>query len=168
MRVLGVDPGYRHLGLAVIETEPLTLSYSQTVVVGTSDAPQSYTHTLVPYLNNIQAEFHFEAIGTETPPFIEGQIQTTAMLHRVFAIIETWAFMQAPKIEIRYRAPMALKAAARRLLGIADPKENGKAMMRRALIQIVGASGKTDHENDAALAAIASYTDALGTARPAA
>lgn len=160
MRVLGVDPGYCHLGLAVVEFSETgaapTVLWSQDVYVGETTSPERYSQTIVPYLNNIHAEWGFQAVGTETPPFIQQQIQTTALIHRVFGNIECWAFER--ELPVRYVSPVSIKSQARRLLGLTDVKENSKAMIRAAVEQILGGKARrTSHENDAVFAAWACW-----------
>lgn len=160
MRVLGFDPGVKNLGLAVLDREapgePLEVLWSANMFVGEMDAPDTYSRSLVPYLDNIFNEFHFEAVGGEEPPIIMEQIKTTARIQRVCGILDGWAC--AHDLKVRTRPPTTLKAAARRLLRIEDPKENSKNMMRAAVEKILGGKARrTSHENDAVFAAWACW-----------
>lgn len=156
MRVLGADPGFRHLGLAVVEfsetgAAPVVL-WSQDVYVGDADHPERYAPMLVPYLENVYGEWSFTAVAAETPPMIQKNLKTSCMLQRTFGVVDGWA--AARGIPVQYRSPVNLKAAARRLLGITDAKENSKGMMRAACEHILGGKAlRTSHENDALFAA---------------
>lgn len=161
MRVLGIDPGYKNLGLAVVELSETgaapTVLWSQDVYVGETATPEHYSQTLVPYLNNVYSQWEFTAIGTETPPFIQQQIQTTALIHRVFGNIECWAYERG--LPVRYIFPTTIKTKARNLLGIKDVKENSKGLIRTAVEHILGGKARrTSHENDAVFAAWACWT----------
>lgn len=158
MLTLGVDIGFRNCGLCVasVSAGSAEVAWSTNLHVGDSDHPQHYSRTLVPYLNRIYDEFHFEALGAETPPFIQQQIKTTALLHRVFGHIECWAYERG--LPIKYIPPTGIKAAARELTGCADPKENSKRLIRLAVEQLVGGKARrTNHENDAVFAAWACW-----------
>lgn len=159
---LGIDVGFTNLGLAVVDMgpdAPVSVAWSQNVYVGDSGHPQHFSKTLVPYLNNIYAEYQFTCIGAETPPFIVGQIKTTALLHRVFGNIECWAHERG--LPVRYVAPMAIKRRAQRLVGETDKKRTEKALIREAVERLVGGKARrTNHENDAAFAAWACWAGA--------
>lgn len=160
MRVLGCDPGVIHLGLAVVEFSetggaPVVL-WSQDVHVGDTSHPERYGPMLCPYLTNIHAEWSFTCIGAETPPMIQDNLKTTAMLQRTFGVVDGWAACHA--LPVKYASPVSLKAAARRVLGITDAKETSKGMMRLACEQILGGKARrTSHENDAFFAAWVCY-----------
>lgn len=160
MRVLGIDPGYKNLGLAVVEFSETgaapTVLWSQAAYVGETASPEHYSRTIIPYLNNIYTDWAFTAVGAETPPFIREDVQTTALIHRVFGNIECWAFERG--LPVRYVSPRSIKAKARRLLGITDVEENSKGLIRTAVEQIVhGKAQRTSHENDAVFAAWACW-----------
>lgn len=160
MLVLGLDPGFRNLGMAVVSVsgESAEVTWSTNLHVGDGDGPQHYSKTLVPYLNRIYDEFRFEAVGAETPPFIQQQIKTTALLHRVFGNIECWAYER--DLPVRYIMPTGIKARARALTGETNPKENSKALIRAAVERLVhGKARRTNHENDAVFAAWACWGD---------
>lgn len=160
LRVLGADPGFKNLGLAVVEfsetgAAPVVL-WSQDVYVGDADHPERYAPMLVPYLENVYGEWSFTAVAAETPPMIQKNLKTSCMLQRTFGVVDGWAACRG--IPVQYRSPVALKAAARRVLGITDAKESSKGMMRAACEQILGGKARrTSHENDAFFAAWVCY-----------
>ena len=80
MIVLGVDPGYRNLGLCIVRIEEhstrLEILFSRNMSVGKATAPLMFTKFLWPELLRLHKEYKIEAIASETPPFIMGQIKT--------------------------------------------------------------------------------------------
>ena len=79
MRILGVDPGYRNLGLALLdineEQRIVTPLWSGSLSVGTADNGLNYVKFLWPKLNEIYAEHGCDGVASETPPFIMRQIK---------------------------------------------------------------------------------------------
>ncbi len=164
MIVLGIDPGYRNLGLSVVKVsddgKEFEILHSDSVSVGKATAPLLFAKFLWPKLSRLSEEYGpIEAIGTETPPFIMGQIQTTAFLWSVSSIIAAWACDRG--IPMRNTSPIGLKRATAKLLEIPFNRKGmaSKKDVRRAVERVVGkgTSGKTSHENDATLAVIALF-----------
>jgi Holliday junction resolvasome RuvABC endonuclease subunit len=120
MIVLGVDPGYRNLGLSIVKIEEhstkLEVLHSQNMSVGKATAPMMFTKFLWPELERLHEKYKIEAIASETPPFIMGQIKTTAFLWAVSSIIVSWA--HAHEIPFRHASPISLKRAVSRVLQI--------------------------------------------------
>lgn len=165
MRILGVDPGYRNLGLALLdineEQRIVTPLWSGSLSVGTADNGLNYVKFLWPKLNEIYAEHGCDGVASETPPFIMRQIKTTAMLWSVSSVISCWAYTSG--LSFRHAAPMTLKRAVSRALGrkFERKKVPKKSDVKTAVEQYMGTSFKTSHENDAALAAILLYSDLI-------
>lgn len=159
MIVLGVDPGYRNLGLSIVKFEEhstrLEVLFSQNMSVGKATAPLMFTKFLWPELTRLHEEYGIEAIASETPPFIMGQIKTTAFLWAVSSIIVSWAY--AHDIPFRHASPISLKRAVSRVLQTPwtrkymPKKSDVKAAIKR--LSNDGKAGPTSHENDATLAA---------------
>jgi len=159
MIILGVDPGYRNLGLSIVRltthSTKLEILYSENMSVGKATAPLMFTKFLWPELERLHKEYGIEGIASETPPFIMGQITTTAFLWAVSSIIVAWSF--ANNIPFRHASPISLKKAVTRVLNIPSknkymPKKSDvKAAVRR--LSTDGKGRSTSHENDATLAA---------------
>ena len=166
MIVLGVDPGYRNLGLTLVrisaDQSAAKVVFSQNMSVGKATAPMAFTKFLWPELERLNKEYGpIEAVASETPPFIMGQIKTTAFLWAVSSIIVAWT--HAREIPFRHASPLSLKKAVCRATG----KEwNRKFIPKKsevnALIeQLTGERCHSSHENDAALAAILMFSKAI-------
>lgn len=163
MIVLGVDPGYRNLGLAILrvsdDEKSAELLYSKSMSVGKATAPMSFTKFLWPELEKMNAEFGpIQAVASETPPFIMGQIKTTAFLWAVSSIIVAYAHVN--KAPFRHASPISLKRAVCRGTGKEwDRKFIPKKGEVRSLVStLLGKTGATSHENDAALAALLMFS----------
>jgi Holliday junction resolvasome RuvABC endonuclease subunit len=162
MRILGVDPGYRNLGLSILEVDgpEVTLIYSKTMSVGRVTAPMAFTKFLWPALEELNREHGpIDGIASETPPFIMGQIKTTAFLWAVSSIIVAWAHVNG--VAFRHASPLSLKRAVCRILRQEWDKKYipKKRDVKLAVRQVLGASGQTSHEDDATLAALVMFTD---------
>ena len=166
MIVLGVDPGYRNLGLTLVrlndEGKGAEIVYSQNMSVGSATAPMAFTKFLWPELQRLNNEYGpIEAVASETPPFIMGQIKTTAFLWAVSSIIVAWA--HAHSIPFRHAAPLSLKKAVCRAVG----KEwNRKFIPKKSEVKevvqcITATTCNTSHENDAALAALLMFSKTI-------
>jgi len=163
MIVLGIDPGYRNLGLALLRINSdgsgAELLYSKSMSVGKVTAPMSFTKFLWPALDRLNDKFGpIEAVASETPPFIMGQIKTTAFLWAVSSIIVAWAHVN--KLPFRHSSPIALKRAVCRASGETWNRKfiPKKRDVRNLITQLIGDTGATSHENDAALAALLMFS----------
>jgi len=164
--VLGVDPGYRNLGLALVRVandgKAAEVIYSKNMSVGKATAPMAFTRFLWPELERLNAEYGpIDAVASETPPFIMGQIKTTAFLWAVSSIIVAWA--HAREIPFRHAAPISLKKAVCRATG---EVWNSKFIPRKSAVKavvksITASSCVTSHESDAALAALLMFSDTI-------
>lgn len=167
MIVLGVDPGYRNLGLSITKIEPgerlVEVLESKNMSVGKATAPMMFTKFLWPELDRLHERYQLEAIASETPPFIMGHIKTTAFLWAVSSIIVSWAY--AHKLPFRHSSPISLKKAVSRTLELPwsknyIPKKSDVKTAVRRLVK--GGKGRaTSHENDATLAAILMFSDLI-------
>ena len=122
----------------------------------------TFARFLWPELEELSATYGpIEGVASETPPFIMGQIKTTAFLWAVSSIIVSWAY--AHNIAFRHASPISLKRAVCRALK-ADwnrkyiPK---KSEVKRAVKELTMETGTTSHENDATLAAIMLFSEMI-------
>lgn len=164
MIVLGVDPGYRNLGLAVVEIKgnSARVLYSKNMAVGKATAPLAFTKFLWPELEKINATYgQIEGVASETPPFIMGQIRTTAFLWAVSSIIVAWSHVI--NVPFRHASPISLKKAVCR--ASRKPWDRKyiptKSEVKRLIAKLLGESCATSHENDAVLAALVMFSDLI-------
>jgi len=157
MKVLGIDPGYRNLGLTVVDLNSMTILHSENMTVGHSDNIISFVKFLYPKLTQLHKEYNFAGIGAESPPFIMRQIKTTAGLWSVVSIIMSWAFGR--DIPFRHASPISLKRAVVKYNGAVWDKKKipKKAEVKVVIKKLYGTCCKTSHEDDAALAAVATF-----------
>jgi len=166
MIILGVDPGYRNLGLSVVEIDEystrIKILSSQNMSVGKATAPLMFTKFLWPTLSSLHSQYGIDAIASETPPFIMGQIKTTAFLWAVSSIIVAWAYSE--DIPFRHASPISLKKAVSRVLQIPWSKKYmpKKSDVKSAVERLSGEKGlPTSHENDATLAAALMFSSLI-------
>lgn len=163
MIVLGVDPGYRNLGLSIVRVsddgKAAKVIHSENMSVGKATAPMAFTKFLWPRLVELNQEHGpIEAVASETPPFIMGQIKTTAFLWAVSSIIVAWTHSMG--IPFRHASPLSLKKAVCRAV---NKKWNQKFIPKKSEVKEVVQSitadvGVTSHENDATLAALLMFS----------
>lgn len=166
MIVLGVDPGYRNLGLSIVrisaDGKAAKVLHSENMSVGKATAPMAFTKFLWPRLVELNAEHGpIDAVASETPPFIMGQIKTTAFLWAVSSIIVAWAHSQS--IPFRHAAPLSLKKAVCRAVDKPWNKKfiPKKSEVKEAVRLITASSGTTSHEADATLAALLMFSKTI-------
>jgi len=161
--ILGVDPGYRNLGLAVVRLSEggirAEVLWSDSFSVGSAEHGMAFHKVLVPKLEELALRYNFAGVAMETPPFIQRQIKTSALLWAVGAIIWTWGHLRG--LTLRHCSPIAIKRAVCRALGL---PWNRKFIPKKAQVKetichctLTGQGLRTSHENDAALAAILLY-----------
>tara|TARA_B100001939_G_scaffold325286_1_gene317911 strand:+ start:276 stop:785 length:510 start_codon:yes stop_codon:yes gene_type:complete len=166
MIVLGVDPGYRNLGLSIVrisaDGKAAKVIHSENMSVGKATAPMAFTKFLWPRLEQLDKEYGpIEAVASETPPFIMGQIKTTAFLWAVSSIIVAWSHARA--IPFRHAAPLSLKKAVCRAVGkewnrkFIPKKSEVKAVVK----DITADTSTTSHEADATLAALLMFSKTI-------
>lgn len=166
MIVLGVDPGYRNLGLSLVriseDGKAAKVVHSENMSVGKATAPMAFTKFLWPRLEELNKYYGpIEAVASETPPFIMGQIKTTAFLWAVSSIIVAWSHHKG--IPFRHAAPLSLKKAVCRAVGKKwDRKFIPKKREVKEVVQSITASTSvTSHENDATLAALLMFSKTI-------
>lgn len=166
MIVLGVDPGYRNLGLAIVRVnddgDEAEVVFSKNMSVGKATAPLAFTKFLWPELESLNKEYGpIDAIASETPPFIMGQIKTTAFLWAVSSIIVAWAHDR--KIAFRHASPISLKRAVCRATGRVWDKKfiPRKSEVKKVVADITASPCSTSHENDAVLAALVMFSKTI-------
>ena len=166
MIVLGIDPGYRNLGMAILRVSDNRAErvWSGTMSVGSSSRGMDFAKFLWPKLEKLDMEYGIDAIAAETAPFIMKQIKTTALLWAVTSIITSWAYNKG--IPFKHAAPLVLKRATCRALELPWDRKfiPKKKDIKRVVMQYCGTAGKTNHEDDAALAAILLYTELIPNA----
>ena len=166
MIVLGVDPGYRNLGLSVVrisaDGQAAKVVYSENMSVGKATAPMAFTKFLWPRLEELDKQYGpIEAVASETPPFIVGQIKTTAFLWAVSSIIVAWAHSRGTPF--RHASPLSLKKAVCRAVGKEwDRKFIPKKSEVKSVVKSITASDSvTSHESDATLAALLMFSKTI-------
>ncbi len=166
MIVLGVDPGYRNLGLSIVRItangKAAKVLHSENMSVGKATAPMAFTKFLWPKLEALNAEHGpIEAVASETPPFIMGQIKTTAFLWAVSSIIVAWS--HANGVTFRHASPLSLKKAVCRVAGRQWSRKfiPKKSEVKEVVQAITADTGQTSHENDATLAALLMFSKTI-------
>lgn len=163
MIILGVDPGYRNLGLSIVQVsedgKAATIIHSQNMSVGKATAPMTFTKFLWPELERLNEEYGpIDGVASETPPFIMGQIKTTAFLWAVSSIIVAWSHSR--KIAFRHASPLSLKKAVCRAVGKEWDRKfiPKKREVKEVVKSITASSCHSSHESDATLAAILMFS----------
>jgi Holliday junction resolvasome RuvABC endonuclease subunit len=121
----------------------------------------SFSKVLVPKLDEIEMRFNLTGIAMETPPFIQRQIKTSALLWAVGSIIFTWGHMQGKRR--KHCSPITLKRGVSKALGLTWNRKfiPKKAQVKEVVQRIFGEAPRTSHENDAVLAAILLYSEII-------
>ena len=164
MIVLGIDPGFRHLGLALVD-----VSNKQVLATTTIDCGSSYyaQHKAVNRaLEKMFADQPLPSrVATESVPFgFAGRGaggRTACTMHWVLGGIGYWAASRG--IPMSGILPKALKSYASGLVGVpythwkgANDRERSKWGISKAVKGLTGSDPScTDHEADAILVAFA-------------
>lgn len=163
MIVLGVDPGYRNLGLSILRVaedgSTVALLHSENMAVGRASAPMTFAKFLIPHLQALDEKYGpIEGVGFETPPFIKSHIKTTAFLWSVSSIIVAWAQMKGASV--RHASPLSLKRGVCRVLNLEWDRNfiPKKSEVKKAVSVLLDETSATSHENDATFAALLLYT----------
>ena len=158
MIILGVDPGYRNLGLSVVDTRRQKVLHSQNYAVGYSDRWRVMPGRVDDILDQIYEKYPFEAVAYEDPPMLNNK-NTTAKLWFVMGAVLGWA--AAHGLEARGCAPKIIKWVAQDILGeVRHPRAKvPKSTIKDAVELWTGAksAASANHEDDATLAAIANW-----------
>lgn len=165
MLILGVDPGYRKLGLALVETDTATVLDTWTVDCGNVYYKQHC------FVDRIMRQIHREygkpaLIATENVPNgFAGRGsggRTACTMHWVLGGIGMWAAQHG--VPMRGIPPKSLKTYAAKTIGVHPSEWEGakgtraklKSGIAEAVAKITGqADHKSDHEADAILVAFA-------------
>ena len=126
---------------------------------GKATAPMTFTKFLWPELERLNKEYGpIDAVASETPPFIMGQIKTTAFLWAVSSIIVAWSHSR--EIPFRHAAPLSLKKAVCRAVGKEWDRKfiPKKREVKEVVKSITASSCHASHESDAVLAAILMFS----------
>jgi Holliday junction resolvasome RuvABC endonuclease subunit len=165
VNVLGVDPGYRNLGLCILEINPRGGSarrlWSKSISVGTPNNGLAFVKFLWPVLEDLHKEYNIQGVATETPPFIKARPKISGLLWGIGTIIAVWAYLKG--IPFRHAMPLTLKRACCAIVGRPYEQKDipRKSEIKIAIAKVLGDTGKTSHENDALLAALLLYTDLI-------
>jgi Holliday junction resolvasome RuvABC endonuclease subunit len=168
MIVLGVDPGYTNLGLSVVEldragglTSLRRVLHSENMEVGQATRPLRFAGNLATKLQSLHENYGpIEAIGMESPTYIQSQIRTTALLWHVVGILLGWA--ETRDIPYRSRTPMELKRVVSDVLELRWDRRNppSKKLVIRGMATLLGCPSReleSSHEADSILAAFACW-----------
>jgi len=167
MLILGIDPGYRSLGLALVNTEKCAIVCAKTVDCGKQPLAQHkiLSRALDELLNDYP---DVKLVATERPPFgfagSRSGGQTACLMWWVLGGVGSWAAQR--RIPMRDITPKALKVFAEEIIGkkYLDWPQKGKHKTRsekkwgmaEAVKKLTGANEhSSDHEADAILAAFA-------------
>ncbi len=166
MLVLGVDPGQRNLGLALVDTAAKKVLVTKTIDCGT--APYAMQKAVVRGINELLKDYPKPArVATENVPFGFGGNSkrggiTACYLWFILGGVAYWAATEG--IPVSGIAPKALKTYAARTIGLPVSAWEGrtgsraklKAGITEAVKKITGSdSSASDHESDAILIAFA-------------
>ena len=153
--VLGMDPGYRNLGLAVLDfkaAQKPELVWSDCLCAGSDKSPLRFPQHVWPTLQEIDLHYNIQAVFTETPPYLS-VVKTSALVWSAATVVGAWAASK----DLPYEgcSPIELKKTVAHVLGV---KWNRKFMPTKGEVgaaahKIYGAKARTSHENDAALVA---------------
>jgi len=161
MIILGVDPGYRNLGLCIVRLrkgrDPHILE-TENVSLGDAHQPLNFVKLLLPRLKDLDDRYGIDAVASESPPYIMKRIKTTVGLWVVSSTIAAWAELAG--IPFRHTSPLSLKRATCRILGLKwqQKKIPKKSEVKEAVTSLLGTCGKTSHENDAILAVLVLFS----------
>lgn len=162
MLILGIDPGYTNLGLAVIDSENMEIVFGETITVGVEARPDLFAQRLWPRLERIFDIYPVEAVATETPPYLTpggkrggGRskatlVKTSALLARVSGIIQAWAEFRG--VSYKEIPPVTLKRHCARILKC-EERNPSKTQIAEAVESLFGKRAGNNHANDAALIA---------------
>lgn len=165
MIVLGVDPGQRNLGLALVDTAAKKVLVTKTIDCG--GQPYAMQKAVVRGINEMLQDYPKPArVATENPPFGFGNDKrggvTACYLWYILGGVTFWAATQG--IPVSGIQPKALKTYAAKTIGLPPAAWEGSAGSRaklksgisKAVKVITGCNDSaTDHEADAILIAFA-------------
>lgn len=169
LRVLGIDPGFSKLGVAIVDALEGNYAgviqrvlYADTCFLGKTESYRLFKKKLLPMLEDLWDEYGpFDLMCSEEPTEIKGNPVVSSYLWYVYGMIQSWAHMKGLTGDAsRSLTPTQLKQRARHLMrevsGKRPEKTNpSKAEIHELLHQLGLTPSRSDHENDAVLAIIA-------------
>jgi len=155
LHVLGVDPGYRNLGLAVTAFHAngdAELVWTDCLCAGNDRRPLDFPRNIWPTLKELEAKFNIEAVFTEVPPYLS-VVKTSALVWSAATVVGAWAADKG--IPYHGVTPVELKKTVAKVLGQrwTNRFQPTKGEVGAAAHHIYGSKASTSHENDAALVA---------------
>lgn len=165
-RILGVDPAYVSLGLAVVEftgNASPSVIHSATVRAGYKGSIVPYAASVMPKLDGLMVRYGpFLGIASETPPIIMAKPQVSACIYGAMGVVYAWGFLN--RLLVREVHPVTLKHRAGELSGIkyksGATRAKRKAPIKAAVETALGkgaCADMTDHEIDAIMAALCAF-----------
>lgn len=158
--LLGIDPGYSNLGLAIIKVTKSGPRVVQTwcVTIGKRGDTKGFLKKTQQIIDEV-CEYPFVAWATEAPPTVPNRVTANLLWYSTGLI---WAGIYRHKgRHPSLVAPARIKAHTARILGIKASKHwsPGKELVGQAtaLLTEEPSDGRTNHENDAIMAAIAAF-----------
>lgn len=158
--LLGIDPGYSNLGLAVIQVtnNGPRVVHTTCVTIGKRGNPRGFLGPTQRHMNEI-LKYNFIAWATEAPPTVPNRV-TANLLWFSTGLIWSQIYKKVG-INPAIVAPARIKTHTARVLGIKSSKHwsPGKELVGQAVSILTEepADQRTNHENDAIMAAIAAF-----------
>lgn len=165
MIVLGVDPGQRNLGLALVDTTAKKVLVTKTIDCG--GQPYAMQKSVVRGINDLLRDYPKpQRVATENVPFGFGSNArggvTACYLWFILGGVCYWAATEG--IPVSGIAPKALKAYAAKTIGLPvgawEGRSGSRAKLKSGIAEAVRTitgcdDSSTDHEADAILIAFA-------------
>tara|TARA_R100000458_G_C8223531_1_gene207199 strand:- start:440 stop:991 length:552 start_codon:yes stop_codon:yes gene_type:complete len=158
--LLGVDPGYSNLGLAIVQVtkDGPRVVYTTCVTLGKRGDTKGFVKKTQQVIDNI-CSYPFVAWATEAPPTVPNRVTANLLWYSTGLI---WAGVFRHKELLPHLvAPSRIKAHTARILGIKASKHwsPGKELVGQAtaLLTDQESDKRTNHENDAIMAAISAF-----------
>lgn len=166
LRVLGIDPGFTNLGLAILDAQEgpseevvQTVIFTDCVTLGSTDSYRSFPKKLKEVLDSLWDQYGpFDTICAEEPTEIQGNPVVSSYLWFVYGLIRGWAVAKGVDDQ-RALTPTQLKNRARALMwdvmNVRPETTNPtKAEIAELLHHLKLPRCRTNHEDDAVLAVI--------------
>jgi len=167
LRVLGVDPGFTNLGVAVVEAQKgpsekviQTVIFTDCITLGSTEGYRHFPKKLYQSLDSLWEQYGpFDAVCAEEPTEIQGNPVVSSYLWFVYGLIRGWLAAKGV-LEQQALTPTQLKNRARSLMwdvmSTRPEKTNpSKAEIAELLHHLRLPRCRTNHEDDAVLAVIA-------------
>ena len=158
--LLGIDPGYSNLGLAIIKVtdEGPRVVKTWCVTIGKRGDTKGFLKTTQRIIDEV-CNYEFVGWATEAPPTVPNRVTANLLWYSTGLI---WASIFRHKgLLPKLVAPARIKAHTARILGIKASKHwsPGKELVGQAtaLLTEEPSDSRTNHENDAVMSAIAAF-----------